>query len=533
MEVATRESQQRAELEALLASGIFAECPSLAKLLTYICEKYWEGKGDQLKEYSLGVDVLGRPPDFDPAANAIVRVKAHRLREKLKKYYEKEGAGHQLSIAIQPGHYAPQFLIANEDRLSSSPIPSVHAEVSGLLAQRPSANHGKTAASLPEAARPAVRTYPKFISVVIGIAALVAVVSFMLAHRWPRAATHAQAPVSAQKPITALPGSLSQARIIAGYAGKEYADNDGNVWLGDRYFRGGDARPSPGGWILRTLDPALFGTCRVGNFSYNIPLKPGDYQLWLYFVEAFFGPGAHQGGGGVASRVFDVQANGRTLLDHFDIISDAGGNLTADERVFKDIHPGPDGYLHLVFIRESSDPLINAIKIEPGTPGKLLPVRIVAQDVSYTGHDGERWEPDRYFLGGSLARWPQAGGDSEAGLYAGERFGNFNYAIPVAPGKYTVTLYFCEHFFGPDEPGGGGAGSRVFDVFCDGTTLLKNFDIFKEAGGWRKPLIKTFRGIEPNPQGKIDLQFDPEVNYALINAISVVDESPKRHPTVN
>jgi hypothetical protein len=523
MEVATRESLERAELEAVLASGIFAESPSLAKLLTYICEKYWEGEGEQLKEYSLGVEVLGRPPDFDPGENAIVRVKAHRLREKLKKYYENEGADHQLSITINPGHYVPEFLSANGDLLSA--VPGAVPEISTPLPQQRAKLPGKNGTSIRETPAPSVRAYWKFIPVAIGAAALAAAISFILVSRQPRPAGRAEAPAPAEEPIAALPGAVSEARILAGYNGKQYVDRDGNVWLGDRYFRGGYTRVNPGGLIQRTLDPTLFATCRTGDFSYNIPLKPGDYQLWLYFVEAFMGPGAHQGGGGTASRVFDVQANGRPLLEHFDIISDAGGNLTADVRVFKDIHPAPDGYLHLTFTRESSDPLVDAIRIEPGTPGKLLPIRIVAQDVSYTGSDGELWVPDRYFLSGSLAHWPQAAGSSESGLYAGERFGNFNYAIPVAPGKYTVTLYFCEHYFGPEDPGGGGAGSRVFNVYCDGTTLLKNFDILKQGGGLRKPVIVSFHGLEPNPQGKIDLQFDPEVNYALVNAISVVDES--------
>lgn len=524
MATGTREALERSELETILASGIFAESPSFAKLLTYICEKYWEGEGSQLKEYSLGVEALGRPSDFDPSENAIVRVKVHRLREKLKKYYENEGAGHRLIIAIRPGHYVPQFLVANGDRPGSSTAPEGYAEGPNPLPQQPSASPGFNSVSPSQPADTARRTHWRYVPILAGIAVLAAVVFFKLVLHAPHSAARAKAQVTAEKPVAALPGSVSDARIIAGYTGKEYVDHVGEAWLGDRYFRGGYARASPGGLILRTLDPALFATCRTGDFSYDIPLKPGDYQLWLYFIEAFYGPGMPWGGG-VGSRSFEVQANGRTLLNHFDIYSDAGGDFVNDERVFKDVHPAADGYLHLAFIRESGDPLINAIKIEPGTPGRLLPVRIAARDAPYTGKDRERWSADRYFHGGSLARWSQTEDTPEGGLYAGERFGNFSYAIPVAPGKYTVTLYFCEHFFGPDAPGGGGEGSRVFDVYCDGMTLLKNFDIFKEGGGWRKPVIKTFRGIEPNPQGKIELYFDPEVNNALVNAISVVDES--------
>jgi hypothetical protein len=116
-------------------------------------------------------------------------------------------------------------------------------------------------------------------------------------------------------------------------------------------------------------------------------------------------------------------------------------------------------------------------------------------------------------------------GTSEPGLYRSERFGNFNYSIPVAPGRYAVTLKFSEAWFGSGRPGGGGTGSRVFDVYANGLALLRNFDIFKEAGAPERALDRTFRGITPNAQGKIALSFVPVKNYACVNAIEIVDES--------
>jgi len=108
------------------------------------------------------------------------------------------------------------------------------------------------------------------------------------------------------------------------------------------------------------------------------------------------------------------------------------------------------------------------------------------------------------------------------GLFVGERWGAFDYAIPVAEGKYSLTLYFAEAWFGVIAP--LGARDRVFDVYCNGETLLKNFDIYQEAGGAERSLRKTFHGLRPNPQGKIELTFVPIKNYACINAIEVVDE---------
>jgi hypothetical protein len=44
-------------------------------------------------------------------------------------------------------------------------------------------------------------------------------------------------------------------------------------------------------------------------------------------------------------------------------------------------------------------------------------------------------------------------GTPDSDLYSGERFGNFSYALPVAPGKHSVTLRFAENYFGTDGPG--------------------------------------------------------------------------------
>jgi hypothetical protein len=67
-------------------------------------------------------------------------------------------------------------------------------------------------------------------------------------------------------------------------------------------------------------------------------------------------------------------------------------------------------------------------------------------------------------------------------------------------------------------------GSREFDVFCNGIALLRDFDIYKEAGGGHV-LLKTFHGLKPNAQGKFVLSFVPVRNYATVDAIEVADES--------
>jgi hypothetical protein len=84
---------------------------------------------ESLKEYTIGVEAFGRPPDFDPKTDTIVRVQIHRLRQKLKEYYDSEGRHDPIVVEIPKGHYLPTFepLVAagsssSESETSSKPF---------------------------------------------------------------------------------------------------------------------------------------------------------------------------------------------------------------------------------------------------------------------------------------------------------------------------------------------------------------------------------------------------------------------------
>jgi hypothetical protein len=279
--------------------------------------------------------------------------------------------------------------------------------------------------------------------------------------------------------------------------------------------------------ILRTSDPEIYQSGREGDFEYNIPLRPGYYQLHLHFAELIYGPEEIEGGG-ETSRLIDVQANGRQLLQTFDISADAGGSRTADVKVFTDITP-VDGMLKLNVVAYRGRGLLNAIEILPGVPGQMLPLRMTARQAPYFDKNRVMWEPERYFRGGRVnTRTNTIAGTSEPELYQCERFGNFSYAIPVSQGSYRLTLKFAEAYFGDTNAGKGGTGSRVFNVSCNGEPLLKNFDIYREAGGENRAVDKTFRGLQASAQGKLLLTFVPVQNYASVSAIEVVPEPSSR-----
>src|SRR3954470_12227838 len=92
--------ERRAALNAVLESKEFVRAPALAKLLAYLCEKTFEGKVHEIKEFSIATEVYGRDLNFGEKRDSVVRVEVSRLRKRLRAYYEQEGAGHTLRIVI-------------------------------------------------------------------------------------------------------------------------------------------------------------------------------------------------------------------------------------------------------------------------------------------------------------------------------------------------------------------------------------------------------------------------------------------------
>jgi hypothetical protein len=263
----------------------------------------------------------------------------------------------------------------------------------------------------------------------------------------------------------------------------------------------------------------------VGQFSYRIPLPAETYELRLHFVEADFGPGL-PAEGGEQSRMFNATANGKPLLTNFDVFSDANGSGIADVRVFKDIRPDENGFLHLRFFNRnnSAPPLLTALEVVPGRPHELLPIRLTMRDSWFTDISGTIWSASNYESGGRINRRRHVvTGGTDPRLYMWERYGHFSYAIPVdRSSSYSLRLYFAETYIGVDAE--GGSSKRVFNVFCNGETLLRNFDMFREAGVGCA-IVKSFHGLRPDPQGKLVLTFQPIVNYASLFALEVLDEA--------
>ena len=99
----------RAALEELLGWQGIARSPQLAELLRHVVERTLNGDGGTIKAYSIAVDVFGRPADFDPQSDPIVRVQARRLRTLLEQFYESGNSTSDVQIHLPLGRYIPEF----------------------------------------------------------------------------------------------------------------------------------------------------------------------------------------------------------------------------------------------------------------------------------------------------------------------------------------------------------------------------------------------------------------------------------------
>ncbi len=498
---------ERSELEAVLKSRLFTRSPTLTHLLSYLCVKTFAGETAQIKEYSVALDVFDRSDSFDQDTDSIVRVQANRLRKRLCEFYATEGADHPIRITIPVGQYIPVF-----------------EKVTGAGANGSSA--GNSQARAPDGKH---QTELRPSKMMVGIAIIVAlgVAAFLARERFkphPLIRSSYSPQVVADSAIGLPVGQ--EIRILAG-ASRKYVDHAGKLWSPDSYFSGGTVVPTTVQHIWRTQDPILYRSSRQGDFTYNVPLQPGIYELHLHFAETFYGPES-AGAGGEGSRLVTVLANGQPLLRDFDVLADSGGDRTAEVKVFPDISPAGDGQLHLSFSSaKGGSAMVSAIEILPGVRGRIRPIRIVARDVPYYSEDSRWWSPDSYFKGGQLGNSQEpALGTDDPEFYESERWGHFSYAIPVAPGRYTVTLHFIEHgSAGPNRAASVAAVGerRVFNVFCNGKTILDQLNIVEQAGEDR-PLVRRIKGLEPNAQGKLLLEFVPVTRYATVTAIEVMPE---------
>ena len=89
----------------------------------------------------------------------------------------------------------------------------------------------------------------------------------------------------------------------------------------------------------------------------------------------------------------------------------------------------------------------------------------------------------------------------------------FGFAVPVNNGYYRVRLHFA-------ELNKTAAGTRLFDVRLENTTVLSNFDVWAQAGGIDKAIVREFPVRITD--GVVNVDFMKRVENAKISAIEII-----------
>ena len=105
----------------MLNSAEFEHSDRSRPLLRFLVESAVEGRESELKESVIGVEVFDRDVSYSPRADPVVRVTVGRLRSKLERYYQREGARDSLRITIPKGAYVPVFERCGPEPVAMAP----------------------------------------------------------------------------------------------------------------------------------------------------------------------------------------------------------------------------------------------------------------------------------------------------------------------------------------------------------------------------------------------------------------------------
>lgn len=104
-------------------------------------------------------------------------------------------------------------------------------------------------------------------------------------------------------------------------------------------------------------------------------------------------------------------------------------------------------------------------------------------------------------------------------IYQTERWGSFEYNIPVTNGNYDVTLHFAELYFSSPN-------KRLFDVVVEGSSVSTNLDVYAQAGNQKLAATQiTVTGVAIT-DGLLTIKLmnsSPKVNNPKLSAIEVID----------
>ncbi len=117
------------QVDRILRSEELRGSEVLRRLLRFLAEKTATGEADDLKEYIVAIDGLGKPATYDPRHNSAVRIQVGRLRQKLADYYRGEGHCDPIVIDVPKGRFKLKVEYRSCPALTSPPVDFVPEQI--------------------------------------------------------------------------------------------------------------------------------------------------------------------------------------------------------------------------------------------------------------------------------------------------------------------------------------------------------------------------------------------------------------------
>ena len=193
----------------------------------------------------------------------------------------------------------------------------------------------------------------------------------------------AKTDIVARREQNASAAGGSATKVLRIKAGKfePVKDAEGNVWLADQGFVGGETLERPDIQIANTKIPEAYRAERYSMDSFSWPVPNGKYVVKLHFCETY------EGITGPGERVFSFNVNGQEFKD-FDVWVKAGGFLRAYVETVN--VEATNGAIKVTFTPKVENPQINAIEIisqdgagiSTGTSNAARTPAVVAQETT-------------------------------------------------------------------------------------------------------------------------------------------------------
>ena len=128
----------REEMKHILAHPTIRNSDRCSEFLGYVVNRVLEGRENEIKEHTLGVEVFERDVNYDSASDPVVRRFANEVRKRLAQYYQEEPDGHIVKIHMPRGSYIPEceFLSADNQRLSTAQDASAEEALAATMVSK-------------------------------------------------------------------------------------------------------------------------------------------------------------------------------------------------------------------------------------------------------------------------------------------------------------------------------------------------------------------------------------------------------------